>query len=153
MARSLWRQNILLWQLVFERPLYGTCFTLPIWGLEFEMAVRLLENLCFLASQTDRQTDKYILIQCDDIMVLGVIPGKAQSQVICLRAWIHKEANWQGFRHQTGKLASTQHKVVMQKAAVCVENFQLITRCLHHIWLAVSNCVIKITCSYTQWGT
>ena len=54
-AWSLWRQNILPWCLVFSSPQHGTLFMSHTWGLEFEMAVRYLENQCTPVSQTDRK--------------------------------------------------------------------------------------------------
>lgn len=73
-------------------------------------------------------------------MTLGVLPRKAERQIVRLGARVDEEANRQISGHLGGQRFGALDQLIMQKSIVGRQSSNLAGTGFYHFWMAVTDC-------------
>ena len=80
-----------------------------------------------------------LLIEGDDVLVVGVGLRETEGQIVRLAARVHQETDGKWFRKERGQAARADYQIVVEEAVVGGKQGHLFLAGAHHRWMTVTH--------------
>lgn len=81
-----------------------------------------------------------LLIEGDDVLVVGVSLRETEGQIVGLAARVHQETDGKWFRKERGQATRADYQIVVEEAVVGGEQGHLFLAGAHHRRMTVAHC-------------